>query len=58
MYLLKPPDVPPVPNVQNMLKFSNESPFSCSCWSISAAVTVLCASMFSWLSYCAGQKKP
>ena len=23
-----------------------------------AAVIVLCASMFSWLSYCAGQKKP
>src|SRR6185437_1604051 len=54
-YLLKPPDVPPVPNVQTILKSPRASPLSCNCWSISAAVTVLCASMLDVLSYCSGQ---
>ena len=57
MYLLNPPDVPPVPNVHRILNSSKEFPSSCNCWSISAPVIVLCAFTFKSLSYCSGQKQ-
>ena len=57
-YLLSPPEVPPVPNVQTTSNSSSEWPIVDSCWSISGAVTVSCALTFISLSYCSGQKPP